>query len=448
MQKKIVILGAGESGTGAALLASGKGFEVFVSDKGSIAPVYKQQLTQEGIRFEEEQHSEEWVLEADEVIKSPGIPEDVPIVKALLEKGVPVIDELEFASRYTNSHFIAITGTNGKTTTTLLTWHLLKEAGINAGLAGNIGISLARQLAEGKEFDWVVLEVSSFQIDGFKDFRPKVAVLLNITADHLDRYHNRIEEYVDSKFGLIANMQQEDIFIYNGDDLLIREGLAKRTVSAKQKTVSISGQGAAAQIGFDELVLEDKGKRWTISLAQMPLKGRHNSLNMACAALAALEAGVPAERLPALLTSFENAPHRMQPVAEVKGVEYVNDSKATNVDSVFYALEAMRQPVVWIAGGIDKGNDYMQLAEVAGKVRVLICLGKDNRKLREAFQGSIPLIYETASMQEAVGKAYEVAREGEVVLLSPACASFDLFRNYQDRGEQFSRLARELVRQQ
>ena len=448
MQKRIVILGAGESGTGAALLASRQGFEVFVSDKGSIAPAYKQQLEQEGIVFEEEQHTEELILNAREVIKSPGIPQDVPLVQALLAKGVPVIDELEFASRYTDSRFIAITGTNGKTTTTLLTYHLLKEAGINAGLAGNVGISLARQLAEGKKFDWIVLEVSSFQIDGFKDFRPQVAVLLNITADHLDRYNYRIEEYVDSKFGLIRNIQQQDVFIYNADDLLIREGMAKRNLSAKQKPVSIIGQGAAAHIGFDELVLEHKGGRLEISLREMPLKGRHNSLNMACAALAVLEVGVEAARLPELLASFENVPHRMQPVAEVAGVEYINDSKATNVDSVFYALEAMRRPVIWIAGGIDKGNDYMQLADVAGKVRVLICLGKDNRKLREAFQDSIPLIYETAAMQEAVGKAHEVARPGEVVLLSPACASFDLFRNYEDRGEQFSRFAQELVKQQ
>ena len=444
MQEKIVILGAGESGTGAAILAQRKGFSVFVSDKSAIAPKYKQLLEQEGIAFEEGQHTEEKILEANEVIKSPGIPEKAPVVKALLEKGIPVIDELEFASRYTSSKFIAITGTNGKTTTTLLTYHILKEAGLHVGLAGNVGFSLAMQIADGKEFDWVVLEVSSFQIDGFRKFSPQVAVLLNITPDHLDRYNYRIEEYVASKFGLIRNMGQEGVFIYNADDQLVREGLQERNSSVQKWAVSVEEGKAVAHIGPDKLNLGVKGKECSLQLEELPLRGKHNSLNMACAALAALKAGVDPGRLQELIASFKNAPHRMQPVASINGVEYINDSKATNVDAVFYALEAMQKPVVWIAGGIDKGNEYAQLSEVAGKVRVLICLGKDNRKLREAFEGSIPLIYETQSMQGAVSVAYQVAREGEVVLLSPACASFDLFRNYEDRGEQFVRYTKAL----
>lgn len=448
MQKKIVILGAGESGTGAAMLAHRKGYRVFVSDKNFVAPKYKELLEQEGIAYEEGKHTEEQITDADEVIKSPGIPDKIPIIQGLKALGIRIIDELEFASRYTQSRFIAITGTNGKTTTTLLTYHLLKEAGLNVGLAGNVGVSLARQLAEGKKFDWVVLEVSSFQIDGFRKFRPNVAVLLNISPDHLDRYNYQLSEYVDSKFGLLKSMKEEDVFIYNADDQLIKEGLKKHAVNSRQKPVSTEKSGAAASPGIDELVLKTKSGNITIPLKELPLKGRHNSFNMACASLAALEAGIAAEQLPSLLATFKNAPHRMQPVATVKGVEYINDSKATNVDAVFYALEAMRKPVVWIAGGVDKGNDYLQLDEVVSKVRALVCLGKDNRKLREAFKSAIPLIYETSSMQDAIERAKAVARAGDVVLLSPACASFDLFRNYEDRGEQFSRIVLELANEQ
>lgn len=448
MEQKIVILGAGESGTGAALLAHRKGYAVFVSDKGSIAPKYRELLEKEGIVYEENGHTESRILEAGEVIKSPGIPDKAAIVQQLLAQGTPVIDELEFAARYTNSRFIAITGTNGKTTTTLLTYHLLKEAGLHVGLAGNVGYSLALQLAEGKEFDWVVLEVSSFQIDGFRDFHPQVAVLLNITPDHLDRYNYRIEEYVNSKFGLTKNVGPEDVFIYNADDPLTAKGVQERRLSTRRLPVSSSQQGAAAWLSEEVIHLKAGEKEQLISLESLPLKGRHNSLNMACAALAAIEAGVEVERLPELLQSFKNVPHRMQPVATVNGVSYINDSKATNVDAVFYALEAMEKPVVWIAGGIDKGNEYAQLAPLAGKVKVLVCLGKDNRKLREAFGEYIPLILETSSMQEAVRAASEVSQAGDVVLLSPACASFDLFRNYEDRGEQFIRFVQQLEKQQ
>ena len=448
MEKKIVILGAGESGTGAAMLAHRKGYRVFVSDKNFIPLKYRERLEREGIAYEEGKHTEEQITDADEVIKSPGIPDKAPIIQALKAIGTPIIDELEFASRYTQSRFIAITGTNGKTTTTLLTYHLLKEAGINVGLAGNIGFSLARQLAEGKRFDWVVLEVSSFQIDGFRKFRPDVAVLLNITPDHLDRYNYKIEEYIDSKFGLVKNMQEEDLFIYNSDDPLTMEGFRKRNLHFRQQAVSSTSEGASAIPGLEKLVLHREGKKLEVSLEDLPLKGRHNSLNMACASLAALEAGVGIQQLPGLLASFKNAPHRMQPVATIKGVEYINDSKATNVDAVFYALEAMQKPVVWIAGGIDKGNDYTQLDKVAEKVRILICLGKDNRVLRAAFKSIIPSIFETGSMREAVEKAMETARKGEVVLLSPACASFDLFRNYEDRGEQFTSIVQEFAKKQ
>lgn len=445
MQQKIVILGAGESGTGAALLAHRKGFAVFVSDKGSIGDKYRSVLEAEGIAYEEGRHTAAKVLEADEVIKSPGIPEKAEMVQQLIAQGTPVIDELEFASRYTSSRFIAITGTNGKTTTTLLTYHLLKEAGLKVGLAGNVGFSLARLIAEGEQFDWVVLEVSSFQIDGFRKFRPDVAVLLNITPDHLDRYNYQLENYIHSKFRLTENLREEDAFIYNAEDPVLKDALPNYSVSARQLPV---GSGPAKSYGaqIEEKGLQIKTASGTlqISLESLPLKGRHNSLNIACAALAALEAGVSSGKLPELLQSFENAPHRMQPVATIEGATYINDSKATNVDAVFYALEAMQRPVVWIAGGIDKGNDYSQLAEVAGRVKVLICLGKDNRPLREAFSELVPLILDATGMQEAVNMAKEVAEEGDVVLLSPACASFDLFRNYEDRGEQFIRFTKEL----
>ncbi|WP_017731846.1 UDP-N-acetylmuramoyl-L-alanine--D-glutamate ligase [Nafulsella turpanensis] len=445
MKKTIVILGAGESGTGAALLAQRQGFAVFVSDKGSIAQKYKEILEIEGIEYEEGRHSEQKILVADEVIKSPGIPDKAEMVQKLLAKNIPVIDELEFAGRYTQSRFIAITGTNGKTTTTLLTYHLLKEGGVKVGLAGNIGFSLARQIAEGKQFDWVVLEVSSFQIDGFRKFRPDVAVLLNITPDHLDRYNYRLEEYIHSKFRLTENLRREDAFIYNADDPIVGKEMEGRVFTARKLAVGAGViKDSGAQIKPDFLNLKTSKEEVQIPLAELPLKGRHNSLNMACAALAAMEAGVPAGKLPALLKSFKNAPHRMQPVATVEGVTYINDSKATNVDATFYALEAMQRPVVWIAGGIDKGNDYGQLTEVVGRVKVLICLGKDNRLLREAFEELIPLILDTSSMEEAVNAAKEVAEKGDVVLLSPACASFDLFRNYEDRGEQFMRFTKEL----
>lgn len=448
MEKKIVILGAGESGTGAAMLAHRKGYRVFVSDRNGISPQFKEVLELEGIAYEEGKHSEEQIADADEVVKSPGIPDNTPIVQQLKALGTRIIDELEFASRYTNSRFIAITGTNGKTTTTLLTYHLLKEAGVNVGLAGNVGISLARQLAEGKNFDWVVLEVSSFQIDGFRKFRPEVAVLLNITPDHLDRYNYQIDEYVNSKFSLVKSMRPEDVFIYNEDDFLVKKGTEERKLALRLKPVSSFGEGAAAIAGTNNLQLTTAQGNLEIPLSELPLKGRHNSLNMACASLAALEAGVSAEKLPKLLASFKNAPHRMQPAGTVNGVEFINDSKATNVDAVFYALEAMKKPVIWIAGGVDKGNDYSQLDEVSGRVRALICLGKDNRKLREAFKGIVPSIYETGSMSEAVARAMEVARKGEVVLLSPACASFDLFRNYEDRGSQFTAAVKELAKDQ
>jgi UDP-N-acetylmuramoylalanine--D-glutamate ligase len=444
MEQKIVILGAGESGTGAAILAQRKGFTVFVSDKGSIAPKYKELLEKEGIEYEEGSHTENKILDAAEVVKSPGIPEKAEMVQKLLKQGTPVIDELEFASRYTSSRFIAITGTNGKTTTTLLTYHLLKEAGLNVGLAGNVGYSLALQLAEGKEFDWVVLEVSSFQLDGFRSFHSQVSILLNITPDHLDRYNYRIEEYVTSKFRITQNQHQTDAFIYNADDPLTAEGLRSRNLGMRLLPVSSREKKSAAWLSENALHLQAAGKEEVITLESLPLKGRHNSLNMACASLAALEAGVEVGKLPELLRSFKNVPHRMQPVVSVGEVEYINDSKATNVDAVFYALEAMQKPVVWIAGGIDKGNRYAQLAPLAGKVKVLVCLGKDNRKLREAFEEHIPLILETSSMQEAVTAAREVSQAGDVVLLSPACASFDLFRNYEDRGEQFISLVQQM----
>lgn len=436
MKEKIVILGAGESGTGAALLAKVKGFEVFVSDSGTVKEKYKAELQSQDIAFEEGGHSNEKILNADLIIKSPGIPDKAPIMQEAAKLNIPVIDEIEFAFRHTDARIIAITGTNGKTTTTLLTYHLLKQAGFNVALAGNVGFSMARQVAREK-FDWYVLEVSSYQLDGTESFKPEIGVLLNITPDHMDRYDYTMQNYVNSKFQLIENMTRQENFIFYADDDVIAKEMKTRSVVPRQIAVSLKDKGSVVHFDGAKMVFGLKEK-FSIAQSETTLKGPHNVINTMAAVSAALLAGVDVEAIRSGLKTFVNAPHRLESVAVINGVEFVNDSKATNVDSVVYALGSYDKPLVWIAGGIDKGNDYNLIKdEVRKKVRALICLGKDNEKLKNAFGDVVPVIKETQSVEELVRIALDLAKEGDVVLLSPACASFDLFKNYEDRGNQF-----------
>lgn len=444
MIERLVILGAGESGTGTAILAKAKGFEVFISDQAPIKEKYKAELTKENITFEEGQHSEEKILNARLIIKSPGIPDKAEIVKKIKAKGIPVIDEIEFAFRYISGKVIAITGTNGKTTTTLLTYHLMKNAGFNVALAGNVGFSMARQVAE-SQHDWYVLEISSFQLDGIEKFRPQIAILLNITPDHLDRYEYSMQNYVDSKFRLIQNMTSDQNFIYYADDSIIANEVAKRPVTPEQVLVSLKTSTPVPVYSDGTTMVFNLKGSFNISQSETTLKGPHNLINTMAAVSAVYLAGAPVNAIRAGLKTFKNAPHRLESVAIIKGVEFVNDSKATNVDSVVYGLGSYNNPLVWIAGGVDKGNDYSIIKdEVKKKVRALICLGKDNEKLKASFKDIVTQIYETQSVKELVRKALGVAEPGDVVLLSPACASFDLFKNYEDRGNQFRRAVLEL----
>lgn len=436
--KRVVILGAGESGTGSAILAQRSGFEVFVSDAGPIAEAYRNELSMHHIQWEQGQHSEEFLLNADEVIKSPGIPEKAAIIQALRRRNIPIISEIEFAARYTDAKIIAITGSNGKTTTTLLTYHILKSAGLNVGLAGNVGNSFARQVAT-QSFDYYVLELSSFQLDDTYTFRAHVAVLLNITPDHLDRYHYNMQEYVDAKFRIIQNQTPEDAFIYWNDDPLIRAEIEKRTVVAQKFPFSMSkGTGIKAFIENQLLVIETPESQMQIEQAELSLMGRHNLFNSLAAAISANLYKIRKENIREALGSFKGVEHRLESVASVRGVAYVNDSKATNVNSCWYALESVKTPIVLILGGTDKGNDYSEIESlVRDKVKALIFMGLDNQKLHAFFDGMCPVIRDAGSMQEAVDAAYELAEKGDTVLLSPCCASFDLFLNYEDRGRQF-----------
>ena len=444
MKEKVVVLGAGESGTGAALLAKVKGYEVFVSDQGQIKEKYKSELQGHAVAFEEGGHTEEKILDARLIIKSPGIPDKAPVMQKVAQLNIPWLDEIEFAVRYTDAKLIAVTGTNGKTTTTLLTHHLMKEAGFNVGLAGNVGFSLARQVAF-KNFDWYVLEISSYQLDGTETFKPEIGILLNITPDHLDRYEYTMQNYVNSKFQLIENMTRQEHFIYYGDDPVIAKEIKTRSVVPDQIEVSLQ-PGAKCPVKFDgEKMTFSLGELFSIPQSETTLKGPHNLINTMSAVTAVYLAGVRLDAIRSGLKTFVNAPHRLEPVGTIKGVEFINDSKATNVDSVVYALGSFEKPLVWIAGGIDKGNDYNLIKDaVKKKVHALICLGKDNDKLKKAFSDTVPTIKETQSVKELVNLAMEVAREGDVVLLSPACASFDLFKNYEDRGNQFRNAVQEL----
>lgn len=447
MKERVVILGAGESGTGAALLAQQQGYEVFVSDAGAIRPVYRDDLIRNKIEFEEGQHTEEKIFTASTIIKSPGISPNVPVVAKAAQRGIEVIDEIEFAFRFIRGRIIAITGTNGKTTTTLLTYHLLKNGGLDVALAGNVGESLARKVANGTNA-WYVVEVSSFQLDGTKLFRPDIGILLNITPDHLDRYGYEMKNYINSKFRLTANMSAPDTFIYYADDEVLRAEMQVRNLSAGILPVSLARPQAPLYFDGEQFYVNLQGEPLTFKQDQTTLRGKHNAINTLAATGAALLAGVKPAAVLAGLKTFKNAPHRLEHIATIKGVEFVNDSKATNVDSVVYALGSYRQPLIWIAGGIDKGNDYHLIKnEVQQKVKALICLGADNRKLKTFFTGVVPVIRETQSMRQLVRMAMEVASAGDVVLLSPACASFDLFKNYEDRGNQFREAVLELKKE-
>ncbi len=435
MKKKVVILGGGESGTGAALLAKAKGFDVFVSDQGTIKDHYKKELERNSILFEEGNHSLDRILAADVIIKSPGIPDKAEVVKKAKAAAIEIIDEIEFAFRYLSGKVIAITGTNGKTTTTLLIHHLLKEAGYSVALAGNVGESLARKVAD-RNYDWYVVELSSFQLDGTKSFKPQIGILLNITPDHLDRYEYSMQNYVDSKFQLVQNMDQENDFIFFGEDDLIVAKIKRRNIKAtlnpvflkntKDAIASFDGTAMCFQNGFG------------ISQTETTLKGPHNLINTMAAVTAALKAGVKEITIRSALKTFVNAPHRLEHVANIKGIDFINDSKATNVDSVVYALGSFSNPIIWIAGGVDKGNDYDLISKlVEERVKALVCLGKDNEKLKRYFGDKVDQIEETQSVYDLVRIALAMAETGNVVLLSPACASFDLFKNYEDRGNQF-----------
>lgn len=442
---KIVILGAGESGTGSAILARMKGFDVFVSDNGQIKPGYKKILSGEGIRFEEGSHSMDEILSATEVIKSPGIPEKTPVVRALREKGISIVSEIEFAGRYTDATKICITGSNGKTTTTNLIWHMLKKAGIKAAIAGNVGNSFAAAVAEGG-YDYYIIELSSFQLDDMHDFKADIAVLLNITPDHLDRYDYNLGNYIDSKFRITRNQTKNDYLIYWADDPVITAGLQKRNLSATMLPFSATvKEGMKAYIENENLIIDNQNKINLMTIHDLALKGRHNTYNSMAAAITGNVLNIRKEIIRESLTDFQGVEHRLEHVITVCGVEFINDSKATNVNSTWYALECMETEVVWIAGGIDKGNDYSELFQIVEqKVKAIVCLGKDNRKLLEAFTDKVPTIVEVSSMEEAVRSSYYLASKGDTVLLSPACASFDLFTNYEDRGRQYKMTVRNL----
>lgn len=430
---------------GTAILAMKKGWDVWLSDAGTIRDNYRDLLLSHHIPFEEGGHTEAQILNSDLVMKSPGIPDKAPVVKKALEKGIDVISEIEFASAYTQATIIAITGTNGKTTTTLLTHHLLVQAGLNAGVAGNVGKSFAMQVAT-ENHDYYVLELSSFQLDGIRSFRPHIAILTNITPDHLDRYDYKYENYIASKFRICMNQQEGDFFIAGYDSPPVREGLNTYPTRARVYTFSTGKQAyPGAYIQDHKIIINIINKEFDMYINELALQGKHNAYNSMAAGIAARLLDIKKESIRDSLSDFKNAEHRMEFVAKVKGVEYINDSKATNVNSAFYALESMTAPTIWIAGGVDKGNDYNELLPIVkGKVRVLICLGEGVEKLRETFGGAIEQIYHVNSMRDAVAAAYRLGQKGDVVLLSPACASFDLFENYEDRGNQFKQWVREL----
>lgn len=440
-----VILGAAESGIGAAILASSRGMDVFVSDAGMIAPKYKKELTERNIRFEEGKHTTGLLLEADEVIISPGIPMKAPVVKSITDKGIPVISEIEFAGRYTDAKMICITGTNGKTTTTLLTHHIFQKAGLKTGLGGNVGRSFARQVAE-EENDYYVLELSSFQLDSCYDFKADISILTNITPDHLDRYEYKLENYVASKMRILQNQSASDAFIYCADDALTIDALQGRQLPMQCYPFSIQKkEGMSAWLENDQLTILTHNQTFDMSIHDLALQGKHNIYNSMAAGIASRVLEIRKDIVRESFTDFENIEHRLEFVNTVHGIDFINDSKATNVNSTWYALESMTKPTIWIAGGVDKGNDYSMLNSlIDGRVKALVCLGADNAKIIEAFRDLIPVIVETKTAEEAVQAAYRIGKKGDAVLLSPACASFDLFENYEDRGRKFKQAVRAL----
>ncbi|MGL4332493.1 MAG: UDP-N-acetylmuramoyl-L-alanine--D-glutamate ligase [Bacteroidales bacterium] len=443
--KRIVILGAGESGVGAAILAQKKGFDVFVSDMSAVKDKYKRMLTDCQIPFEELQHTESLILNADEVIKSPGIPDKAPVIKQLKEKNIPIISEIEFAARYTHAKMICITGSNGKTTTTMLIWQMLKDAGLNVGLAGNVGTSLALQVAE-HEYDYYVVELSSFQLDNMYNFRAHIAILLNITPDHLDRYDYKMQNYVDSKFRITQNQTAEDFFIYWNEDPVIAEEIKKRKFGAQMIPFSqLKHDNIRVYVENDKLHVDIDEDPFEMELGKLALSGTHNLYNSMAASISAKVLHIQKEDIRKSLSNFQGVEHRLEKVATIRGVQYVNDSKATNVNSCWYALESMTTPTVLILGGVDKGNDYSEIEElVRKKVKAMICLGMNNDKLHDYFDSRVSDMFDTTSMKEAVQIAYDIAQKGDTVLLSPCCASFDLFKNYEDRGEQFKQCVKQL----
>ncbi len=442
---KIVILGAGESGTGSAVLAKKKGFDVFVSDLSVISDQYKEILNRYGITWEEKQHSEAVILEASEVVKSPGIPDKAPIVAKLKLQGTPIVSEIEFAGRYTQARTICITGSNGKTTTTMLIYHILKSAGLNVGLAGNVGKSFALQVAE-NNYDYYVIELSSFQLDNMYHFRANTAILLNITPDHLDRYNYQMQNYVDAKMRILQNQTEEDAFIYWNEDSYISEEVKKRKPKAILYPFSEEEKdGVKAYLKNKQIIINTNKGIFTMEEELLALTGTHNLYNSMAAGIAAKLEDIKNEDIKRSLNDFKGVEHRLEKVAVVKGVEYINDSKATNVNSCWYALKSMKNKVVLILGGTDKGNDYSEIESlVKEKCRALIFMGIDNDKLHAFFDGKLDTITDARSMQEAIEQAYGIAQSGDTVLLSPCCASFDLFQNYEDRGRQFKDCVRKL----
>jgi len=444
---RLVILGGGESGVGAAVLAKKKGFDVFLSDKGKLKDNYKNVLSNIGVEWEEGTHSEELILNAAEIIKSPGIPDHSELIVRIRAKGIKVISEIEFAGRFTNAKKICITGSNGKTTTTLLIYHMLKKAGYNVGLAGNVGQSFAWQVAE-SSFDYYVLELSSFQLDGMFDFKADIALLLNITPDHLDRYEYKLEKYAESKFRIIQNQTENDAFIYCLDDEVTMQLMIKKEIKAKQYPFSIKQkveQGAFIGENNQIIINTNKQNQTIMTIQELALQGKHNLYNSMAAGVAGKLVEIRKDTIRESMSDFHNIDHRLELVGVIHGVEFINDSKATNVNSTWYALESMENPVILILGGVDKGNDYSMLNElVKEKVKAIICLGADNKKIIKAFGGMVETILEARSASEAVAQSYKLGKKGDVVLLSPACASFDLFENYEDRGTQFKQAVRAL----
>ena len=443
--KNLVVLGGGESGVGTAILGKQKGFNVFVSDKGAITDKYKKVLLHHNIDFEENQHTESKIFAADLVMKSPGIPDKVALIQEMVSKGVKVVSEIEFASEYTNATIVGITGSNGKTTTTMLAHYVLRKAGLDVGVGGNIGDSFAKQVAE-KSFENYVLELSSFQLDGIENFNSHIAIITNITPDHLDRYEYNFDKYVDSKFRIVKNQTENDFLIYDADDEAIQNWLSKNKIKSKLVPFSMERElEYGAFLREDKIIMKLKTEDILMNVSELTLRGKHNTKNAMAASLAARLLKARKETIAESLSDFEGVEHRLESVQKINGVQYINDSKATNVNAAFYALECMDNPTVWIVGGVDKGNDYSDLMPlVREKVKAIVCLGLDNQKIIDTFGSVVDVLVETAGAEEAVKVAHKISKKGDTVLLSPACASFDLFDSYEDRGNKFKQAVKNL----